>query len=302
MITITDDCAQTSALHAPILPFHVTPAAPVLPPARSCHPCPSLPFAVACLFVVTLQNQLQDIAPIQKTMFHLRQTKTKPLSANHTVFSTYVNGAGRRPWPIQALVLFSPESGRIPCRSTSLCVRELSGPEAWHRCASRAWRTGSTRGPKPVWLAQPAWLLRHCCCAALLLPCCYAALLLRCAPRRRLQCPLLSDGDQAEKECRNFNKPANSDQNGKRDVARSSLCHIAIIALLIFLYFFKKIRICKPQWINTEQEKFETVLLQYDHRDVNLAVFCFGQEGASIAPRIPLTECEHLEKTLDGFV
>ena len=63
MITITDDCAQTSALHAPILPFHVTPAAPVLPPARSCHPCPSLPFAVACLFVVTLQNQLQDIAP-----------------------------------------------------------------------------------------------------------------------------------------------------------------------------------------------------------------------------------------------
>ena len=68
------------------------------------------------------------------------QTKTKPLSAGHTEFSTSVNGASRRRWPMQALVLFSPEDRRIPCRSASLCAREPSGPEAWHRRASRAWQ------------------------------------------------------------------------------------------------------------------------------------------------------------------
>ena len=74
------------------------------------------------------------------------QTKTKPLSAGHTVFSTSVNGAGRRRWPMQALVLFSPEDRRIPCRSASLCAREPSGPEAWHRRASRAWHTSGLVG------------------------------------------------------------------------------------------------------------------------------------------------------------
>ena len=86
MITITDDCAQTSALHAPILPFHVTPAAPVLPPARSCHPCPSLPFAVACLIVVTLQNQhpkTQDTDPCGRIHSHIHSSPL-PLTTTST--------------------------------------------------------------------------------------------------------------------------------------------------------------------------------------------------------------------------
>ena len=82
------------------------------------------------------------------------QTKTKPLSAGHTEFSTSVNGAARRRGPMQALVLFSPEDRRIPCKSESLCTREPSGPESWHRRASRAWHTSSSRGPQPGRLAM----------------------------------------------------------------------------------------------------------------------------------------------------
>ena len=44
------------------------------------------------------------------------QTKTKPLSAGHTEFSTSVNGAGRRRWPMQALVLFSMHAGAVRAR------------------------------------------------------------------------------------------------------------------------------------------------------------------------------------------
>ena len=73
-ITIADDCAQTSALHAPILPFHVTPAAPVLPlpvPAIHAHPC--LLLLLACL-LSHYKTNYKTLPPFKRQ----RSTSDKP--------------------------------------------------------------------------------------------------------------------------------------------------------------------------------------------------------------------------------